>query len=74
MKFAYLRRSRNFNDPNYPERPTSTLLTDARKLRKANFEENDGPLGFYHELEDESYDRMSPEAFAEKFCLTVSVS
>lgn len=55
----------------FPERTTSTLLTDARKLHEADFEENGGLLGLYYEPVDESYERMSPEAVAEKFCLDV---
>ncbi|MDS0221037.1 transcriptional regulator [Haloarcula sp. S1AR25-5A] len=55
----------------FPERTTSTLLTDARKLYDAGFAENGGLLGLYYEPVDESYERMSPEAIAEKFCLDV---
>jgi hypothetical protein len=56
----------------FPERTTSTLLTDARKLREAGFEENGGPLGLYYEPVGESYDRMILAAIAEKFSLDVS--
>jgi hypothetical protein len=55
----------------FPERTTSTLLTDAQKLHEAGFEESGGLLGFYYEPVDESYERMSPEAVAEKFALDV---
>jgi len=55
----------------FPERTTSTLLTDAQKLYEAGFEEHGGLLGLYYEPEDESYERMSPEAVAEKFALDV---
>jgi hypothetical protein len=55
----------------FPERTTSTLLTDAQKLYEAGFEESGGLLGLYYEPEDESYERMSPEAIADKFCLDV---
>ena len=55
----------------FPERTTSTLLTDARKLYDAGFDENGGLLGLYYEPVDESYERMTPEAIAEKFCLDV---
>jgi len=55
----------------FPERTTSTLLTDAQKLYEAGFEEKGGLLGLYYEPVDESYERMSPEAIAEKFCLDV---
>ena len=56
----------------FPERTTSTLLTDAKKLYEAGFEENGGLLGLYYQPEDESYERMSAEAIAEKFCQDVS--
>ena len=55
----------------FPERTTSTLLTDARKLHEAGFEERGGLLGLYYAPVDESYERMSAEAIAEKFALDV---
>ena len=55
----------------FPERTTSTLLTDAQKLHEADFEENGGLLGLYYQPENEPYERMSAEAIAEKFCLDV---
>lgn len=55
----------------FPERTTSTLLTDARKLYEAGFKQHGGLLGLYYEPVDESYERMSPEAIAEKFCLDI---
>ena len=55
----------------FPERTTSTLLTDAQKLRESDFEEDGGLLGLYYEPVDESYKKMSPEAVAEKFALDV---
>jgi len=55
----------------FPERTTSTLLTDAQKLYEAVFEEHGGLLGLYYEPVNESYERMSPEAVAEKFALDV---
>ena len=56
----------------FPERTTSTLLTDARKLHRAGFDESGGLLGLYYAPVDESYERMSAEAIAEKFWLDVS--
>jgi len=53
----------------FPEQTTSTLLTDTRKLTEAGFEEAGGLLGLYYEPVDESYERMTPEAIAEKFAL-----
>lgn len=55
----------------FPESTTSTLLTDAKKLRSSGFESNGGLLGLYYEPEDETYERMSAEAVAEKFCVDV---
>jgi hypothetical protein len=55
----------------FPEQTTSTLLTDARKLHEAGFEQGGGLLGLYYEPMDESYERMSPKAVAEKFALDV---
>lgn len=56
----------------FPERSTSTLLTDARKLHEAGFDEKGGLLGLYYAPVEESYERMSAEAIAEKLCLDVS--
>jgi len=55
----------------FPERTTSTLLTDARKLHEAGFEERGGLLGLYYAPVDEFYERMSAEVIAEKFVLDV---
>jgi hypothetical protein len=55
----------------FPERTTSTLLTDAQKLHEAGFDEKGGLLGLYYEPVDESYERMTPEAIAEKFAIDV---
>jgi hypothetical protein len=55
----------------FPERTTSTLLTDAQKLYEAGFEERGGLLGLYYAPVDESYERMGAEAIAEKFALDV---
>jgi hypothetical protein len=56
----------------FPERSTSTLLTDARKLHEAGFDESGGLLGLYYAPVEEPYERMSAEAIAEKFCFDVS--
>lgn len=56
----------------FPENTTSTLLTDARKLRDGGFEEGGGLLGLYYEPVDEPYERMSPELIADKFCLDLN--
>jgi len=55
----------------FPERTTSTLLTDAQKLYEAGFEDHGELLGLYHEPVDESYEQMNPKPVAEKFALDV---
>ncbi|MBX0303725.1 transcriptional regulator [Haloarcula salinisoli] len=55
----------------FPEQTTSTLLTDAQKVRDADFEEYGGLLGLYYEPTDEPYERMSAKSIGEKFCLDV---
>jgi len=55
----------------FPERTTSSLLTDARKLHDADFENAGGLLGLYYAPVEEAYDRMSAEAIAEKFCIDI---
>jgi hypothetical protein len=55
----------------FPERTTATLLTDARALADADFAERGGLLGLYYAPDDEPYERMTPEAIAEKFALDV---
>lgn len=51
----------------FPERRSSSLLTDAKKLHDSGFEPSGGLLGLYYEKEDEAYDRMDAETIAEKF-------
>jgi hypothetical protein len=55
----------------FPERSTSTLLTDAQKLWRSGFTQSGGLLGLYYEPVDESYEQMTPDAIAEKFCFDV---
>lgn len=55
----------------FPERTTSTLLTDARNLHEAGFQENGGLVGLYYAPKDESYGRMNPDAIAEKFAFDI---
>lgn len=55
----------------FPERSSSSLLTDTKKLYDSGFELNGGVLGLYYEQIDEEYNRMSAETIAEKFCLDV---
>ncbi|GAB3676794.1 transcriptional regulator [Halopiger thermotolerans] len=55
----------------FPERSSSSLLTDTQKLYESGFESNGGVLGLYYEKIDEPYERMSAAAIAEKFCMDV---
>ena len=51
----------------FPERSSSTLLTDARKLTQSGFELPCGLLGLYYEKEGEEYEQLRAERIAEKF-------
>ena len=55
----------------FPERNSSSLLTDVRKLRESEFQQNGGLLGIYYQPIDEEYKAMSPQAIAEKLCLDI---
>lgn len=55
----------------FPERSSSSLLTDTKKLHESGFESSGGVLGLYYESIDEEYERMSADAVAEKFCRDV---
>jgi len=55
----------------FPERSSSSLLTDTKKLYESEFETNGGVLGLYYEKIDEEYEQMTAEAIAEKFCMDV---
>lgn len=55
----------------FPERRSSSLLTDTKKLYESEFESNGGVLGLYYEEIDEEYEQMTAEAIAEKFCMDV---
>jgi len=56
----------------YPERSSSSMLTDARKLIESGFDQSTGLLGLYYEKNDEEYDQLRAEAIAEKFQHDVS--
>lgn len=58
----------------FPEKSSSSLLTDAGKLRSSDFEHSGGLLGLYYEREDEEYEAMGAEAIAEKLCIDVEFS
>ncbi len=55
----------------FPERSSSSLLTDTKKLYESEFGSNGGVLGLYYEKIDEEYEQMTAEAVAEKFCMDV---
>ena len=55
----------------FPERSSSSLLTDARKLTESAFGSPCGLLGLYYEKEDEEYEQLRAERVAEKFELDV---
>ena len=55
----------------FPERRSSSMLTDTKKLYESEFESNGGVLGLYYEKTDEDYKQMTAEAIAEKFCIDV---
>lgn len=55
----------------FPERTSSSLLTDAKKLSESNFDPSGGLLRIYYEKDEEPYEQMSAETVAEKFCIDV---
>ena len=55
----------------FPERSSSSLLTDTKKLYESEFGSSGGVLGLYYEKIDEEYEQMTAEAVAEKFCMDV---
>lgn len=50
----------------FPEESSSSLLTDAKRLRDSDFKRNGGLLGLYYEEENEEYDQMNVKKIAEK--------
>jgi hypothetical protein len=55
----------------FPERSSSSLLTDARKLVESEFNSPCGLLGLYYEKENEEYDQLRANRIADKFKLDV---
>lgn len=55
----------------FPERSSSSLLTDVNKLEKSGFSPPYGLLGLYYEEEDEEYEQLRAENVAEKFVMDV---
>jgi len=56
----------------FPERSSSSMLTDARKLVESGFDQPTGLLGLYYEKNDEEYEQLQAESIAEKFQRDVS--
>jgi hypothetical protein len=56
----------------FPERSSSSMLTDARKLIESGFDQPTGLLGLYYEKNDEEYEQLRAEKIAEKFQHDVS--
>lgn len=79
VKLLRFRRDNGNIDPNmyksvfspFPERSSSSLLTDARKLAESGFELPCGLLGLYYEEDDEEYDQLRAQTVAEKFEIDV---
>ncbi len=51
----------------FPEETSSSMLTDARKLRQSGFEHPGGIIALYYEEEKETYDEMTADNVAKKF-------
>lgn len=51
----------------FPERSSSSLLTDARKLTQSEFDSPCGLLGLYYEKQNEEYEQLRAERIASKF-------
>jgi hypothetical protein len=55
----------------FPERTSSSLLTDAQKLTESEFASPCGLLGIYYEKENEEYEQLRANRIAEKFKMDV---
>lgn len=74
-KLLRFRRDNGSIDPNmyasvfspFPERSSSSLLTDVEKLVESGFDLPCGLLGIYYERESEPYEQLRAERIAEKF-------
>jgi len=79
-KLLRFRRDNGNIDPNmyksvfspFPERSSSSMLTDAKKLVESDFETPTGLLGLYYEKDEEAYEQLRAETIAEKFAQDVS--
>jgi hypothetical protein len=78
-KLIRFRRDNGNIDPNmyksvfspFPERSSSTMLTDCQKLSESGFSFPCGVLGLYYERNQEDYKELRAERIAEKFTLDV---
>lgn len=76
-KLLRFRRDNGNIDPNmyksvfspFPERSSSSLLTDARKLVDSELDGPYGLLGLYYERDEEPYDELRADRIAEKFAM-----
>jgi len=78
-KLIRFRRDNGNIDPNmyksvfspFPERSSSSMLTDCQKLVQSGFELPCGVLGLYYERNEEEYEELRGANIAEKFTLDV---
>ncbi|MFC7047291.1 transcriptional regulator [Halobacteriaceae archaeon GCM10025711] len=78
-KLIRFRRDNGNIDPNmyksvfspFPERGSSSMLTDCQKLAASGFDFPAGVLGLYYERNDEEYEKLRADRIAEKFTLDV---
>lgn len=74
-KLLRFRRDNGNIDPNmyksvfspFPERSSSSLLTDALKLTESAFDPPYGLLGLYYEKDNEDYEQLNADLIAKKF-------
>lgn len=74
-KLIRFRRDNGNIDPNmyksvfspFPERSSSSMLTDCQKLAESGFGFPCGVLGLYYERNNEEYEKLRADSIAEKF-------
>ena len=79
VKLLRFRRDNGNIDPNmyksvfspFPERSSSSMLTDAKKLVDSEFTQPTGLVGLYYESDEEPYERLTTDMIAEKFTYDV---
>lgn len=75
VKLLRFRRDNGNIDPNmyksvfspFPERSSSSMLTDAKKLVDSEFTQPTGLVGLYYERDEEPYEQLTADMIAEKF-------